>query len=736
MEVLSFCVKPCFLKAVPLIDFKSVLKRPDAAGQSDKRTPCLRMNEVWSIMGAIALWLGFSIALWWLRRRWVHSRQSRQIEQANRALALAKDAQSVFDAIRSPVPFQTRANGDNARHTAETHSVLKRIQAHGAFFDDANALRVQIQASLDIDDHPALAEILHLRRDLWAAGEIALADDHNRFGDAFEGEGTYQHFRAEALRVLLKQQGDVPDDDVIDLRLSLALKDAEAFLVALQETIDAAQQKDRIPTISEIAAYPLAAARALPRNLHRTAMFAGALVAHAKEMARALRDMETAARRAAHLRLASTDWPQRLSEGFERASAQAREKAGSLRSHYDFLVAAHDFQSKYELLLRRAPQLTERGRLFIERLELAEHSERLRLTSASAAIWSARKLVAGLAFLIAGFLKLHGALTNTGFWGIATAALAPALSKGRRTSAFRSYRRALAMSAPDEMRYQDQTGSVSHPATRPGIKAKALKTAKKPTPQPVSPRPKLEYAADQRMTTSVGRLMQPAPHTHTPDASKADEALTLGGKKAGRILPPNASHTNATKAAPPERIDRPKNDREAFDAPEKAGAKAKKHAAPVNTAAGNRARFVNSGTAGWSDPEPTMQDAATLRPTFVSRLFRHLNTAFMRKKPYVSPLEIAASKFAELESAAGSVQQEAPRPSLMAKLADFRFDEEDKYEGAEDRSDAPFPDAKSFKLGDTDEADETGPLTLSLMELETKMKPKAPQIRSFPWLRG
>jgi hypothetical protein len=159
-------------------------------------------------------------------------------------------------------------------------------------------------------------------------------------------------------------------------------------------------------------------------------------------------------RGASRLRQAQEDWPQRLSAGFERASTAARGSATSLQRHYDFLVTAYDFQTKYEQVVRRAPEITERGRQFIARLELAERSERLRLTSANAAVWMARRSLDGLAHLIAGLQRAQAALSETAFWRLAGRLLAPAPLTGRRTSPFRSYRRALAIAGLSEAAQQ------------------------------------------------------------------------------------------------------------------------------------------------------------------------------------------------------------------------------------------------------------------------------------------
>ncbi len=69
-------------------------------------------------------------------------------------------------------------------------------------------------------------------------------------------------------------------------------------------------------------------------------------------------------------------------------------------------------------------------------------------------------------------------------------------------------------------------------------------------------------------------------------------------------------------------------------------------------------------------------------------------------------------------------------PTLLQKLSEIA-----KNEPAADIGEEP---TDAHAAGDEPEpADEPGPLTLSLMELQAKIKKEKPsQIRAFPWLRG
>jgi hypothetical protein len=113
----------------------------------------------------------------------------------------------------------------------------------------------------------------------------------------------------------------------------------------------------------------------------------------------------------------------------------------------------------------------------------------------------------------------------------------------------------------------------------------------------------------------------------------------------------------------------------------------------------------------------------------------------------------AAAYTEQSDAAPGTGSEEtAPvkvAPRLMEKLSSLGGDEiapdTTEEDSAEDDLDevedvlAAADAAGESALDDeeTDELDltEPGPLTLSILELQSKMKSRTPQIRSFPWLR-
>jgi hypothetical protein len=360
------------------------------------------MNELLSFFGVIALWIAVSYAGWWLFQRRKGAGERHLIALARQAEMKVAEAQGVFDHIRNGTP-----RGRSTTLTQETHALLKRIQERGAYFDDVNSLRPRIARALGEECEP-LAEILHIRRDLWAASEILLIEDLSALTPDLAGEGEYDRLREEAVGLLFRDSA--AGEDLINLRLSLARDDAAKFVAGVQEMHQLLREKERLPTAAEVIAYPVAAARAAPGYVRSARDQLASIWAQAKTAAVAIQNSEPVVRGLGELTRARQELPQRVVLGLDKASSTARQGAASVKGHYDFLVRAYDFQAKYEEVLRKAPELTERGKQFIARLELAEKSERLKLTSATVRDAARRMLVRGLGHAIAGLQRLQIAL--------------------------------------------------------------------------------------------------------------------------------------------------------------------------------------------------------------------------------------------------------------------------------------------------------------------------------------
>jgi hypothetical protein len=769
------------------------------------------MDEFGSFASVIALWIGVSCGLWWLHRRSVHAKQRRQMRQAVRAAAYVSDAQKIFDTIRRRPP--AAGNATSAALTAETHALLKRIQDRSGFFDKVNVLRVDMLAAFGIEDYPPLSEILHIRRDLWAASEILLVEDLSSFGASFTEEGAYERFRAEATALLFKADGAASgDEDVIDLRLSLARGEAERLVPELKDAIRLARERDRLPTFAEIVAYPVGAIRAIPGQLRIARTFLSEFYGYAAEIAGAIRRSEAMERGVSELRRAREELPQRLVTGFERASDAARQSASGLRRHYDFLVAAHDFQAKYEQTLRRAPQITERGRQFIARLELAEHSERLRLTSANFLIWLTRQLATGLAYFIAGLQQLHTVLSETPPGILAAALVAPTPIRGRHLPAFRSYRMALGMSGLTEPRpvlpvaagkavalmhkKAGKSTMVAAPAKEKGKRGKAP-TAKSPKAAPVAKAAKVkepasavavtpppakakkldrpieaarsvsEASAAKSVPTPSARLKpatdkaeariepRPAPDKVTDKPAATAVAATPPAAKPVKASPPAPKEAAAKKRDEPGKpvaapaISKPAELKPAVErtephaASETAAAPAAQkepvRPAPVAAKRNDAETLAPKSESAAEIDAPTPVTAEPQTATFPPEKRRSFLDRLLGRRPpepTIGDLLAAAWEREHAGETGDKVAAAAPAetaPTLLAKLSELPAEElPEANEDEDDSQDEPVEeDDAEDEMGDDPES-----LTSSVMEVQAKLTPKPPQIRSFPWLRG
>ncbi len=148
------------------------------------------MKPFSSLASVIALWLAVSFTLWLcyvaVRRR----DGNRQRKLIDNALALIGESRSLFEdwRNRSTANASPRAASgkpafrqeDDIREDVRT--LLNRIEASSAFFDQVNAAKKKIQKTFNLPDFLPLSEILQIRRDFWAASEIFLMDDIRSLG--------------------------------------------------------------------------------------------------------------------------------------------------------------------------------------------------------------------------------------------------------------------------------------------------------------------------------------------------------------------------------------------------------------------------------------------------------------------------------------------------------------------------------------------------------------------------
>jgi hypothetical protein len=128
--------------------------------------------------------------------------------------------------------------------------------------------------------------------------------------------------------------------------------------------------------------------------------------------------------------------------------------------------------------------------------------------------------------------------------------------------------------------------------------------------------------------------------------------------------------------------------------------------------------------------EPAAPEALPPKPSFLGRIFARRKAA-SPPAPDERPLPAEAL---EVLAALEAAEPIADIPTLSEKLA--RIAESESPAEAEEAEPEEVEPAEQEAQVNGAEADEPGPLTLSLMDLQAKIKEKPSQIRAFPWLRG
>jgi hypothetical protein len=361
-----------------------------------------------SVAAVMTLWLTVSFLLWLAYRVFRRRDSSRQERLLSEALGLLDEAWAVFAAIR------TRASGSVTRegyyrgsrgHPEENlredvRSLLNVVEAQSGYFERVNAARKQLQRAFGVEDVLALAEILQIRRDFWAASEIFLMEGIQELGPEFADAKTLEAFQAEA-RVLLFRDGPLAGGDPVDLRLAIAQEEALAFKAEAERAIAAELEKSRFPTAREFIEIPLGLLKGTAMGLREIRSLLGDAAAAAQTLARAVttKGLKAAAE---ELRRARATMPGQFATAFERAGGLARHGGQSLKRHYEFVLEAQELRARYAEFLARAPVLTEQGKQFLARLELERRAEQFRGVSSGLIHWTRQALVVAIAYLIAG----------------------------------------------------------------------------------------------------------------------------------------------------------------------------------------------------------------------------------------------------------------------------------------------------------------------------------------------
>ncbi len=373
-----------------------------------------------SLASVMGLWLAVSFVLWLFYRLFRSRDGSKQKRAAAAALALIDEGIAIFGALRARASGQGAAEGWHKRNVQpedtlrdDVLGLLNGIEAQSAYFERVNAAKKKIQKTFGLSDFVALSEILQIRRDFWAASEIFLMEDIRALGPELADSQTFEALQAEAQSLLFvdgTRSKQMPGQDAVELRLGIAREEARAFQAQIEREIAAELERSRFPTLREIVAgalHAITGAGAALRDV-RYLLRDAAAMAHGIARAMTLKGLKGAAE---ELRRVRTDMPSQFASAFERAGGLARQGGQTLKRHYEFVLEAQELRARYAELLARAPDMSEKGKQFLARLELEKRAEQFRESSGDAFDWARRLLVAGIAYLIAGLQYVQAKVT-------------------------------------------------------------------------------------------------------------------------------------------------------------------------------------------------------------------------------------------------------------------------------------------------------------------------------------
>jgi hypothetical protein len=379
------------------------------------------MKTFSSPAAVLGLWLAVSFLLWLSYRLFRRNDGSKQRRAAAAPPALIDEGMALFSALRTRASLRPTAEGSYARAgngeqdlRDDVRSLLNAIEVQSPYFERVNVARKKLQSVFGLPDFPALSEILQIRRDLWAASEIFLMEDLAALGPELADAKSLTAFQAEARQLLFKDESllSVPSaaDDPVSLRLSVAREDAVAFQAQIEREIAASLERSRFPTPGELIAVPLSFIRGLSIGLRELRHLMGDAAVTAQSLARAMtsKGLKGAAE---ELRRVRGDMPGQFAAAFERAGGMARQGGQGLKRHYEFVLEAQELRARYAELLARAPDLSEKGKQFLARLELERRAEQFRESSGDVFDRARQAIVVGIAYLIAGLQYVQAKIT-------------------------------------------------------------------------------------------------------------------------------------------------------------------------------------------------------------------------------------------------------------------------------------------------------------------------------------
>jgi hypothetical protein len=396
------------------------------------------MRTFSSLAAVMGLWLAVSFLLWAFYRLFRQSGGAKRMQLLGDAAGLIGEGTAVFAALRTRASERPAAEGHYRPGPADPEEILKEdvrsllngIEAQSGYFERVNALKKRIKKTFNVPDFLALSEILQIRRDFWAASEVFLMDGIHELGPELADRQSLEKFQAEARALLFKDELglviDADSRDAIELRLAIAREEAIAFQRETEEAIAAELEKSRFPTAGELAAVPWSLVKGLYTGLREVRYLLGDAAATARNIARAMTSKGLKAA-AEELRKVRADMPGQFATAFERAGGLARQGGERLKRHYEFVIEAQELRARYAELLARAPDLSEKGKQFLTRLELERRAEQFRETSGGLLDWARQGLVAGIAYLIAGLQQIQAKITPPGHKQLAPLPAGPSI---------------------------------------------------------------------------------------------------------------------------------------------------------------------------------------------------------------------------------------------------------------------------------------------------------------------
>ncbi len=517
----------------------------------------------------MALWLAVSFLLWLAYRVFRRRDGSRQEQSLAGAIALLDEAGPVFATIRTRASAAATAEGNyrfNRGRPEETlrddvRCLLNSIEAQSGYFERVNAAKKKLQQTFGVPDMLALSEILQIRRDFWAASEVFLMDGIQELGPEFADAKAFEAFQAEA-RALLFNDGTAVSGDPVELRLSIAREDAFSFKAEAERAIAAELEKSRFPTAREFVEIPLGLIKGTGMGLREIRSLLGDAATTAQNLARVVTSKGLKAA-AEELRRARTTMPGQFATAFERAGGLARQGGQNLKRHYEFVLEAQELRARYAELLARAPELSEKGKQFLARLELERRAEQFRETSSGAIHWARQALVVGIAYTIAGLQFVQAKITPPEHKQLAPIAAVSAPEPAEREPEEPLRVLLLPASAYSGGNY-GQAGSRRRKAAsqdaqpkEPVVRLRDLVTgeavlAEEERPQKPAAKAKVRKTAKPRAASSFKDLLAESAKAPGDDPAEADEPVqnTRRRERSGSLLDRLASVEAAEQATP------------------------------------------------------------------------------------------------------------------------------------------------------------------------------------------